>query len=125
MGSCKAVFAYRPGINILTLSGEIDFFCYPALKKFLKVKLGANAQPLVFDLSSVSFMDSTGGLRLLLEISDNVGRHRVALAGANKHVANLIRSANISPVTLCKDIPAAAATFRDRGLHEREIKKSA
>lgn len=124
MSSCEAAFANRPGIIILKLSGEIDFSCYRDLMAFLKRKLGADPRPMVFDLSAVSFMDSTGGLRLLLEISDAVGRHRFAVAGANKNIANLMRSANISHIPLCRDIPTAAAAC-GHDLPGPELKKSA
>jgi anti-anti-sigma factor len=65
----------QDGRTVLTASGEVDLLTAATLERPLEDALTAR-EPLLLDLSGVSFIDSTG-LRLLLE-----ARNRAARPGA-------------------------------------------
>lgn len=96
MNSAEAKFIYRRNICLLKLSGEIDVSCYPELTKFLKCHLDLRDCPVIFDLNKVTFMDSTGGLRIMLEVAESLGSGRIAIVNANDNIKRLFKLTNMT-----------------------------
>lgn len=93
---CEARLVNKAPVKILKLSGEVDLASYSDLTEFLKYHLGLNDWPLVIDLDGVTFMDSTGGLRLLLSAADVYGFDRLAIVNANENIKRLFQFANLA-----------------------------
>lgn len=72
--SDQAVDGYR----VVTVSGEVDVATAPRLRDGLESAVGAAPARLVVDLSSVSFIDSTG-LGVLIGVSKQADEAGVAL----------------------------------------------
>ena len=62
----------RDGYTIVTISGEIDIACAPALREQLLGLLRPGASRLVVDLSRVTFCDASG-LAVLVGVARRVG----------------------------------------------------
>jgi anti-sigma B factor antagonist len=56
------------------LSGELDLATAPRVERHVSVAVAAGADPLVIDVSEVTFIDSAG-LEVLLAAQDRAGRH--------------------------------------------------
>lgn len=92
----------KDGIVILILSGDIDLNHSPKLRKLLREKVGAETKSLLFDFSSVNYIDSSG-LATLVEYYQGSRKYlgKIALASLNtrvKSVFELVRLGEIFPI---------------------------
>ncbi len=62
----RAAVEHAEGARVLKLAGDLDMAAVPAAEARLREALGGWTGPLVVDLSSLSFLDSSG-IRLLLQ----------------------------------------------------------
>jgi anti-anti-sigma factor len=60
------------GVPVVALAGEIDISCIDAVEAVVRPLLDGGHERLVFDLSAVDFMDSSG-LAVLLQAAARVG----------------------------------------------------
>ena len=74
----------KPGVKVVTPSGEVDMSTSPDLRKILVPLFSSGASHIVVDLSAVSYMDSSGIATLVegLQLSRRKGNVRYSLAGA-------------------------------------------
>lgn len=70
-----------PGGVVIHLAGELDLATAPQLTSAAAEVLGGGAREVVVDLGALEFMDSSG-LRVLLEVANQVDKVRVRNASA-------------------------------------------
>ena len=83
------------GAPVLHVSGELDLATAPRLSAAAKDALGDDASEIVFDLGGLDFMDSSG-LRVLLEVANQVERVRVR--NASNSARRVIESTGVDSV---------------------------
>jgi anti-sigma B factor antagonist len=70
---------YRDAVSVVTVGGEIDLATAPVVEGAIDQALAGQPEALVIDLSSVTFLSSTG-LRMLIETQHVVaGKARLAV----------------------------------------------
>lgn len=82
---------------VLTLRGEIDLACAPELTRLVESVTDCD-QPLVFDLTDVSFMDSSGLKVLVLAQMERGERGPVHIRGATEQVRHLLALSGLDSV---------------------------
>lgn len=84
---------------IFTVAGQVDMHTSPNLRGHLRKALDGKASPLVVDLTSVSFIDSSG-LATLIEALQAVGRYggKLRLCGLAPDVRKLFDLAQLSTI---------------------------
>lgn len=90
------------GVDLLTLSGEIDLHYAPVLRTMLQGKLKSQCPALVVDLHDVTFIDSSG-LAAIIEYFRDAADHRgvLCLAGLNetlRTVFEIVRLDKVIPI---------------------------
>jgi anti-sigma B factor antagonist len=98
------------GYELLSVEGELDVATAPRMIAALNAVVGELATPLVVDLSSVDFMDSTG-LALLMNAYRRVRRRGqgfaiVCPAGPIARVFEIVDM--VDSLHVCPDRPSAA-----------------
>jgi anti-sigma B factor antagonist len=85
--------------SILPLEGEIDLHVSPQIGSALSKLIAAKPAQLVVDLSSVSYIDSSG-LAVLIEAMQNVGGYggKFALCGLQESVRPIFEIARLDQV---------------------------
>lgn len=83
------------GVPLLHVFGELDLATAPRLSAAAKEALGDDASEIVFDLGGLDFMDSSG-LRVLLEVANQVERVRVR--NASDSARRVIESTGVDSV---------------------------
>jgi anti-sigma B factor antagonist len=111
--------ALEDGVNVFTVTGELDLNTAPELEEPLEATLsnGQNSSILI-DLSACEFIDSTGiavivrAWQRVEEGSDGDGRHLV-LCCANDQVSRLLKITGVeSSISIHPDRDAALASLR-------------
>lgn len=89
---------HGPGV-VFVVDGQVDMHTSPELRQHLRHALEARSSPVVADLSSVSFIDSSG-LATLIEALQGVGKYggKLRLAGLQPAVKNLFRLSNLTSI---------------------------
>ncbi len=84
---------------LLIVEGQVDMHTSPELRQHLRQALDRRATPLVADLTSVSFIDSSG-LATLIEALQGAGRYggKLRLVGLAPGVKNLFRLSNLTSI---------------------------
>ena len=82
------------GVPLVCVAGELDLATAPQLSGAAKVALEGAPERIVFDLSELRFMDSSG-LRVLLEIANEV---KVSVRAASDAVRRVIESTGVDAV---------------------------
>jgi len=104
----EAKFSYQAGLGLISLSGEIDFASYNKLENYISYFLKSNSCPVIFDLNDVSFMDNTGGIRLLVQTGRQLGFQKVAIVNADNNIERLLRLSRLAErIILYKDMGRA------------------
>jgi anti-sigma B factor antagonist len=97
MGTSFEIVETREGGKVvLALSGELDYSTVPVLEDRAAVALDQGADPLVLDVSGLSFMDSTG-LRALLSNDDRARRdgRRLVVVNGSRAVDRIFALTNV------------------------------
>jgi anti-anti-sigma factor len=68
----------RPPLAIISVSGELDIATAPDFRRSVESTLEEDFQRLLFDLSKLRFMDSTG-VQIVLEAHQRLGQDNVAI----------------------------------------------
>jgi anti-sigma B factor antagonist len=90
--------AYREGVAVVSVGGEIDLSTAPAFEAAIATALEANPAVLVIELSQVSFMASVG-LRILAATQENAGKSaRVAVVANNSAVSRPIQLTGLDKI---------------------------
>lgn len=100
-------YIYRHNVGIIFLQGDIDYFAYPEIKHFFNYLFEIRNSPIAIDFREVSFIDSTGGLRILRESIKKLGYERIALTNVNSNIARLIETANLSQIPIYLNVHQA------------------
>ncbi len=100
-------YIYRHNVGIIYLQGDIDYYSYPEIKHFFEYLFEIRNSPIVIDLREVSFIDSTGGLRIIRETIKKLGYERLALAGVNNNIARLFKTANMNQIPVYLNVHQA------------------
>jgi anti-sigma B factor antagonist len=79
--------AYREGVAVVSIGGEIDLSTAPAFEAAIAKALGENPPALVIDLSEVAFMASVG-LRILAATEEKTGKTSQVAVVADKPAAS-------------------------------------
>ena len=81
---------------VFQVEGQVDMHTSPDLRGHLRTALQGRATPIVVDLTSVAFIDSSG-LATLIEALQAVGRYggRLRLFGLSPAVKNLFKLSNL------------------------------
>jgi len=79
---------------VISVAGELDLATAPQLTAAAKASLDSNPQRVVFDLSELRFMDSSG-LRVLLEIANQA---EVSIRAASDAVRRIIDSTGVQEI---------------------------
>jgi len=89
---------------LFLVDGQVDMHTSPELRRHLRKALEAKNSPVVVDLSSVSFIDSSG-LATLIEALQGVGRYggKLRLVGLAPAVKNLFRLSNLTSIFDIRD----------------------
>ncbi|MFV1958175.1 MAG: STAS domain-containing protein [Planctomycetota bacterium] len=89
---------------VFLVDGQVDMHTSPELRRHLRQVLEAKNSPVVIDLSSVSFIDSSG-LATLIEALQGVGRYggKLRLVGLAPAVKNLFRLSNLTSIFDIRD----------------------
>ena len=85
---------------LFVVDGQVDMHTSPELRQHLRGALDKRASPVIVDLTSVSFIDSSG-LATLIETLHGVGKLR--LAGLTPPVMNLFRLSNLTSIFDIRD----------------------
>jgi anti-sigma B factor antagonist len=105
--------ADHDGIDVLTLSGELDLASAPVLEQQLRAIDGQNAR-IVVDLSNCGFIDSTG-LTVLVEAANRDGCS-IALVGPNPQVRRVFEITAVDKLMpLFETMAEAQGAFSLRG----------
>src|SRR3546814_5908142 len=80
-----------PDGNVLVTAGELDLATAPQLSEAAEALIETGAKRLVFEVSGLSFMDSSG-LRVLLELSK---RAEVVLRAPSRSVRRVVESTGV------------------------------
>ncbi|MFE3874557.1 STAS domain-containing protein [Kitasatospora sp. NPDC059146] len=97
------------GWTVVPLSGDLDDFAAPELRRLFDVLVDGGAPRLVVDLAAVGFVDSSG-LNALLGAARRVreGGGGLRLAGAAPRVRDVVELSGVSAVLpLYPDVAAA------------------
>jgi len=90
------------GVDLLTLSGEIDLHYAPVLRTLLQGKVKTHCPALVLDLQAVTFIDSAG-LAAIIEYFRDAAEHQgvLCLSGLNETlmtVFEIVRLDKVIPI---------------------------
>lgn len=85
--------------TVFIVEGQVDMHTSPALRAHLREALGNSASPLVVDLTSVAFIDSSG-LATLIEALQAVGKYggKLRLCGLSPEVQKLFELAQLTTI---------------------------
>jgi anti-sigma B factor antagonist len=91
-------------LTIVTVKGEIDVFTSPKLRETLVELVEAGGLHVVFDLSEVDFLDSTG-LGVLIGVYNRLRSRSgsMTLAGANDRVSNVFHVTQLTKIFVLHD----------------------
>ncbi len=108
------------GVLVVSLGGQLDFLSAPGLAPRLADLQGATRDAVVFDVSGVTFIDSTGLNALVAGAQSIQSREaRVLVAGASKHVARVFEIVRLGETlrleSTLEDAVRAARTGRETG----------
>jgi len=84
-----------PGSTIVRIAGELDLANVPAVELELEPILAAAPGQLIFDLSKVTFMDSSG-IAMLLRVAERVAR--IEVRDPSAAVELIIRATGLTEV---------------------------
>lgn len=82
------------GLPLVHVAGELDLATAPQLSSATKAALEGSPERIVFDLSELRFMDSSG-LRVLLEVANQT---KVSVRAASEAVRRVIESTGVDAV---------------------------
>lgn len=101
----------RPdGVAVLTLDGRLNMTAAANLRAAVETLTDAGNPRVVVDLSSVSFMDSSGLGALIAGLKRcRQGRGDLRIAGVNEQVATVLRLTNLDRVLRPHDSVEAAS----------------
>ena len=90
--------------TLFVVEGQVDMHTSPELRGHLREALGQQASPLVVDLTSVGFIDSSG-LATLIEALQAVGKYggKLRLCGLTPEVRKLFDLAQLSTIFDLRD----------------------
>jgi anti-sigma B factor antagonist len=97
--------------NVLPLEGEIDLHISPEVAEALREMVAKKPNPLVVDLTKVTYMDSSG-LAVLIEGMQHVQEYggRFALANVQESVQHIFEIARLDQVfQIFPDVDSALA----------------
>lgn len=85
--------------TVLVVDGQVDMHTSPELRRHLRAALDRRKTPVIVDLATVSFIDSSG-LATLIEALQGVGRYKgeLRLAAPQAPVKNLFRLSNLTSI---------------------------
>ncbi len=85
--------------TLFIVEGQVDMHTSPELRGHLRGALGNRASPLVVDLASVAFIDSSG-LATLIEALQAVGKYggKLRLCGLSPEVKKLFELAQLTTI---------------------------
>lgn len=83
------------GRPVISVAGELDLASAPQVSALAKAVLEGNPAEVVFDLSGLEFMDSSG-LRVLLEVANQVDS--VVVPAPSLAVRRVIESAGVDQI---------------------------
>lgn len=88
-----------PGSRLLAVSGELDLFAAPELKQSIASAVDVQAPNLIVDLTSTTFIDSSGLAALILAMkrARSLGGHLVVVDGGGR-VARTFRVAGLDQI---------------------------
>lgn len=100
----KVTQEIRGPATLFVVEGQVDMHTSPELRTHLRDALGSQASPLVVDLSSVGFIDSSG-LATLIEALQAVGKYggKLRLCGLAPDVRKLFDLAQLSTIFDLRD----------------------
>jgi anti-sigma B factor antagonist len=101
-----------PSESVIELEGEIDLKEAPAIRSVVVPILEKKPSRLLFDMTGVSYIDSSG-LAVLIEAYQQLSRHggEVALCGLAKNVASVLKLARLDLIfTIHPDRESAMRT---------------
>jgi len=89
---------------LLVVDGQVDMHTSPELRRHLRGALDQRSNPVVADLSEVSFIDSSG-LATLIEALQGVARYggKLRLVGLAPAVKNLFQLSNLTSIFDIRD----------------------
>ena len=89
---------------VLVVQGQVDMHTSPELRRHLRGALDRRGDPLVADLTGVSFIDSSG-LATLIEALQGVARYggKLRLVGLTPAVKNLFQLSNLTSIFDIRD----------------------
>ena len=90
--------------SLFIVEGQVDMHTSPELRRHLRGALDQRADPVVADLSGVSFIDSSG-LATLIEALQGVARYggKLRLVGLAPAVKNLFQLSNLTSIFDIRD----------------------
>ena len=90
--------------TLFIVDGQVDMHTSPELRGHLRTALGNQTSPLAVDLTSVSFIDSSG-LATLIEALQAVGKYggKLRLCGLSPEVRKLFDLAQLSTIFDLRD----------------------
>ncbi|MGW0810721.1 STAS domain-containing protein [Nonomuraea sp. NPDC002799] len=96
MSSLRMHHQHHVGVTVITLAGEINIACSPLLQEFIREVRQTPDDHLVFDMTEVTFVDSSG-LRVLLDAFAFAQQHggAIHLTGLRGSPARLIEIARV------------------------------
>ena len=107
--ACEVVGRLTGQALVLRVSGELDLFTAPRLHSALDQHLGAPGDPVVLDLTDVTFLGAAG-LQVLVDIDVVVAAQgrRLHVVGSAPVVLRPIRATGLDRVLAVADTVAAA-----------------
>jgi anti-sigma B factor antagonist len=101
----------RGSMPVLRVRGEVDIYTAPRLKEAVVAALEGDTPSLVFDLSGVEFMDSTG-LQVLMSAKKRTAERNgevylVGVAGQIRRVFSLLSLERIFRIGSEADLPTS------------------
>jgi anti-sigma B factor antagonist len=98
VGDLAPRYLYLPGVTVITVGGELDIVSAPRLGAFVR-QVRRPGDQVVFDLTGMTFMDSSG-LRGLLRVQHEVRQDgsSIRLAAVRPCPARVIEIMNIDTV---------------------------
>ncbi len=106
--------------RVLVLAGEIDMHTAPGLREQIFELIEEDSQPLVVDLTDVSFCDSTG-VNIAVAARKHAARHGImfAVAGLNGRVDRVFRITGMDRlIPTYATLPEAAFALIRSGLQD-------
>jgi len=97
--------------NVLALEGEIDLHVSPRIAEDLNAMIARKPNPLIVDLTQVSYVDSSG-IAVLIQAMQKVEKYggKFALAGMQESVRSIFEIARLDQVfRIFPDLAAASA----------------